>query len=164
MARRPCRPWGDLYLSILPDNTRHTRILISNEDVVLSVVVASTDTRLGNDLTRPNANSWRVSEHRIPLHALPFPPSQTHSTSHLVRIDDEDFEDLFSEADLLPGSTQRSRTNAAANMSYAQNIDDDEPDQLDGVSSTRVDTDVSAHWQEKEDPVDQDIVSALQPK
>ena len=37
---------------------------------------------------------------------------------NFIKMDDEDFEDLFEEADMLPGSSQESLTAAAANMMF----------------------------------------------
>lgn len=61
-------------------------------------------------------------------------------------MDDDAFEDLFSEADLLPGSSQESLTNAAANMSFDGHIEDE--DATDFSFAPHDDTDMIDPWTE----------------
>ncbi|UJO19527.1 uncharacterized protein CLAFUR5_06652 [Fulvia fulva] len=63
-------------------------------------------------------------------------------------MDDDDFDDLFSEVDFLPGSSQVSLTDAAANMSFGGSVGDEAYASEDNLAAPE-DTDMLDQWPEE---------------
>lgn len=111
--------------------------------------------------SRPNANGLGVIiSTSTPRSSLPL--SHMHITLGLVTMDDDDFDDLFSEVDFLPGSSQVSLTDAAANMSFGGSVGDEAYASEDNLAAPE-DTDMLDQWPE-EAFEDQEPPLKLEPK